>query len=443
MKLPSSINDWYRTKFEAFAKTLNGEASADIHDARKSAIARFVELGFPSTHQEDWKYTDVSPIAKINFKPILHYDSDGLTKKEVDKFSFRNLECHLLAFVNGHFSQEFSSIGPLPGGVHIGSLAAAVKQNDALVQQHLTRHAQFGNNSFTALSTAFLRDGAYIVIPGSIVLDRPIHLLFISTGVQDAFVSFPRSLIVAGRGSQVAVLENFVSMKDNVYFTSSVSEIVLGENAVVEYDKLQIESDRAFHVGGMFIQQERNSSFTSNTISLSGSLIRNDVNVVLDGEGAEATLNGLYLGTGSQLIDNHTTIDHAKPHCPSHELYKGILAEKSKGVFNGKIKVRKDAQKTDAKQTNKNLILSEDASIDTKPQLEIFANDVKCTHGATIGQLDEEQVFYLRSRGVEERSARDILTFAFASEIIERIRVEPLRGQLEQMIRERLSKARM
>jgi Fe-S cluster assembly protein SufD len=310
------------------------------------------------------------------------------------------------------------------------------------VQQYLTRYAPYESNAFTALNTAFLQDGAFVSVPGGALLEIPVHILFVSTGMEAEFISSPRNLIVAERNSQVSIIESHVSLSDNVYFTNSVSEIVLGENAVVEYDKLQIESSRAYHIGSTHIQQERSSNFTSNAISLGGLLVRNNVSVVLDGEGAEATLNGLYLGTGVQHIDNHTTIDHAKPRCPSHELYKGILSGKSRGVFNGKIKVRKDAQKTDAKQTNKNLILSDEASVDTKPQLEIFANDVKCTHGATIGQLDEEAIFYLRSRGVDVDRARDLLIYAFASDVVDRIKVEPLRDLLHEMIHARLEKER-
>ncbi len=442
-KKPSStVRDWYLSNFERFEKSLNGEASSFIHDIRKSAIARFAEVGFPTTRDEEWKYTDVSPLTKVNFTPILQQNLGGISKNDIAPFTFNNLPSHRLVFVNGHFSKELSSVGVVPKGVKLGSLAEAVKSNDNVVKEHLTRHIHFSSNGFTALNAAFFYDGAFVVIPKGTILDLPIHLLFISSGFETEFVSFPRNLIVAEPNSQAAIIESYVSVKNNIYFTNTVSEIVLGENAIVEHDKLQIESNRAFHIGTTQIYQERSSNFISNAISLGGLLVRNNIMPILDGEGAEATLNGLYLGTGSQHIDNHTVIDHAKPHCPSHELYKGILAGKSKGVFNGKIMVRKDAQKTDAKQTNKNLILSDDASVDTKPQLEIYANDVKCTHGATIGQLDEEAVFYLRSRGLDVDKAKDILIYAFASDVIDRIKVEPLRDLLHQMIHDRLEEGR-
>ncbi|HTK83265.1 MAG TPA: Fe-S cluster assembly protein SufD [Bacteroidota bacterium] len=438
----SPATAWYVASFESFAKSLNGESASFAHDLRKSAIAEFEKLGFPTTRDEEWKYTDVSPIAKLKFTPVVSHKVNGVTAKDIEPFTLDNLSCHRVVFVNGHFSKELSQIGSLPAGVRICSLAEAVRNNDEQVKKHLARHVEAGANAFIALGTAFLYDGLYMAVPKNIVLDLPVHLVFLSSGLETEFAVFPRNLIVVDDNSQCAIIESHVSLKNNVYFTNAIAEVVLGSNAIVEYDKLQLESERAFHISNLSVSQDRSSSFTSNAISLGGSLVRNNVLVVLGGEGAEATLNGLYLGTGKQHIDNHTTIDHARPHCPSHELYKGILSGKSKGVFNGKIKVRQEAQKTDAKQTNKNLILSDEASVDTKPQLEIFANDVKCTHGATIGQLDEEAIFYLRSRGVGIENARDMLIYAFASDVIDRIKVEPLRELLHEMIHDRLEKGR-
>ncbi len=369
--------NWYLSNFELFEKSLNGEAVSRIHAIRKAAIARFTELGFPTTHDEEWKYTDVSPLAKVPFKPILGYKPNGVTIKEIERFTFGNPHWNRIVFINGHFSEELSSISSLPIGVRVGSLAAAMNSNSKVLEQHLAKYARYDDNAFTALSTAFLKDGACVFIPDGIILRNPIHLLFISTGLDTEFISHPRNLIVAGKSSQASIIESYMSLANNIYFTNSVTEIVVGENAVVEHEKLQIESDRAFHIGTTHVHQGRNSSSTHNSLSFGGGLVRNNVTVVLDGDGGESVLNGLYLGTDKQHIDNHTTIDHAKPHCNSREFYKGILNGKSRGVFNGKIIVRKDAQKTDAKQTNKNLVLSDDAGIDTKPQLEIFANDVK------------------------------------------------------------------
>jgi Fe-S cluster assembly protein SufD len=287
-----------------------------------------------------------------------------------------------------------------------------------------------------------MRNGAFVYIPDGVVVDEPIHLLYVSTGNESSFISTPRNLIIAGKNSQVSIVESYVSLAGVPYLTNTVTEMVAGERSLIEHDKLQDESLNAFHVGTTHFQQSTGSNVVSNSIALGGSIVRNNVTSVLAGEGIECTLNGLSLATGQQLVDNHTAIDHAKPNCVSHELYKSVLDGKSRGVFNGKIFVRKDAQKTDAKQTNKTLLLSDDATMDTKPQLEIFADDVKCTHGATVGQLDEEQVFYLRSRGMALDTARDILTVAFASDVVSRIHVDPLREELDAIMQKRLRKGR-
>lgn len=428
----------YISHFEAFEKNLNGQASSKIHALRKAAIARFAEIGFPTTRNEEWKYTDISPLIDTEFIPVLRFRADGITTNDISRLPLSNISPGRLVFVNGHFSKELSVLSSLPEGVKAGGLAAAIQRGSEFVAQHLTRYARYEENAFTALSTAFLQDGAYIVVPDGTIVSDPIHLLFVSTDLESEFVSYPRNLIVLGKNSEASIVETYIGLARKPYFTNAVTEIALGENAVLEHEKIQLEGERAFHMAAIHVHQERNSHYTSNSISFGGKLVRNTIAPVLDGEGAEATLNGLYLGTGDQLIDNHTTIDHAKPHCPSHELYKGILAGKSRGVFNGKIIVRKDAQKTDAKQTNKNLILSAGATIDTKPQLEIFANDVKCTHGATIGQLDDEALFYMRSRGVGLDQARNMLIHAFASDVVDRIRIESMRDALQTMLRDRL-----
>jgi Fe-S cluster assembly protein SufD len=282
-----------------------------------------------------------------------------------------------------------------------------------------------------------LEDGAFIRIAKGVVLDAPIYLTFLSMPGQDPTVAHPRNVIVAGADSQAAIIETYLGCGEQPYFTNPVTELVAGENAVIDHYKLQTESEQAFHVATLQAQLGRGTNFRSHSISLGGALVRNDVNAVLS-EGAECTLNGLYLAAGEQHIDNHTCIDHAKPHGTSHELYKGILDGRSTAVFNGKILVRKDAQKTDAKQTNKNLVLSEESVINTKPELQIHADDVRCTHGATIGQLDAEAIFYLQSRGIGRADARNLLIYAFARDIVDRIKVEPLREQLEQMLMEKL-----
>ena len=441
--MTQALRDWYQTRFAIFEKGLNGEARHPLHAVRKAAIQRFGEMGFPTTRDEEWRFTNVAPIGKQEFTPVLRYDGQGISRSDIQRFTFGGVTPRKLVFVNGHYAPELSSLAALPEGVKVGSLREFLRTEGDLVSRYLSKHVRFDENAFTALNTAFLLDGAFISVPDGVVLEDAIHLLFVASELETPFLSAPRNLIVAGNRSGVSVVESYVGLGANVYLTSAVTEFIVGEHAVVEHDKLQMEGVRAYHVGTTHVHQSGHSTVTSNAIALGGRICRNNVTAVLDGEGSECTLNGLSVATGEQLIDNHTTIDHAKPNCASHELYKAILDGQSRGVFNGKIFVRKDAQKTDAKQTNKTLVLSDEATIDTKPQLEIFADDVKCTHGATVGQLDEDQVFYLRSRGLDEITARDILTFAFATDVINRVHVDPLRDQLDAMLRQRLRQGRV
>lgn len=436
-------NDWYLSRFTAFEESLNGESSSPVHAIRRAAIQRFGELGFPTTRHEEWRFTNIAPIARESFQPVLRHVPGRVTQTDIERFLFKKYACHLLVFVNGQYAPELSSVGKLPAGVRVGSLSVMLKSDGDLVGPYLARYAEFRGNAFTALNTAFMNDGAFIHVPEGVAVNNPIYLLFVAVGETSAFVAQPRNLVVLGRNSRVSIVERYSAIASDAYFTNTVTEMLVGEGAVVEHDKLQDESIEAFHVSSYHIHQDAGSNFTSNSISLGGAIVRNNITAVLDAEGIECTLNGLSLGTGKQLVDNHTAIDHAKPRCASHELYKSILDGNARGVFNGKIFVRKDAQKTDAKQTNKTLLLSDQATIDTKPQLEIFADDVKCTHGATVGQLDEEQLFYLRSRGLAQSEARDILTFAFVSDVIERIHVDPLRKQLDIMLHAQLQRGRV
>ncbi len=396
-----------------------------VHEIRKAAMERFLTSGFPTTQDEEWRFTSVAAIPKHPFKPAAAAGAVALEHPLAD------LDPPRLVFVNGYFQDELSV---LPRGIDVANLAAVIEGEHAVVRQHLTRYARYKDHAFVALNTAFLEDGAFIGIPKGTVLEKPLHVVFVTAHSGQPAVSHPRNLIVVGRDAQVSVVETYLGLSNEPYFTNAVTEIVAGENAIVEHYKLQQEQEQAFHIATLQIYQERASSFTSHSISLGGGLVRNDVNVVLDGEGAESTLNGLYIGKGAQHVDNHTTIDHARPHCNSREIYKGILDGKASAVFNGKIVVRKGAQKTDAKQTNKNLLLSEDATINTKPQLEIYADDVKCTHGATIGQLGEELVFYLRSRGISHEAARALLTYAFAKDVTDKMKVEPIRAKLDELL---------
>ena len=405
---------------------------------RKAAMASFAETGFPTTNDEDWRFTNVAPIAKRSFTPVTKYSRGNLTAADIRKYSFTTLEASRLVFVNGLFSAEFSSIRPQPDGIKISSLAAALKTDSALVEKYLGRHVHEEAGAFASLNTAFFQDGAFIYVPAGNTVVEPVHLLFITTAENAGTTTFPRNLIVAEKGSRLTVLESHVAGGTGAYFTDAVNEIVIGENAVVEHCKLQDESPEAFHLAAIHAHLSRNCNFIAHSIATGARLSRNNIRTRLADEGIECVLNGLYLTRDEQLADHHMVVDHAKPHCNSHEYYNGILDGKSKGVFHGRILVRPDAQKTDAKQTNKNLLLSDDATIDTKPQLEIYADDVKCTHGATIGQLNEESIFYLRARGIGLDTARRMLIHAFAGEIIDRIRHTATREEMDKIVWDRL-----
>ncbi|MEI8371205.1 MAG: Fe-S cluster assembly protein SufD [Planctomycetota bacterium] len=421
-------NNAYPGEFSRIEKELAKVGSPALLRQRKAAIARFGEVGFPTTHDEEWRFTDVAPIAKAPL--ALPEIEDGVPPPEA-RSSLAG-DGYRLSFVNGYrpvFEQQGAK---LPTGVIVASLAEALVKHKDLVEPHLAHHARVDGSAFTALNTAFFRDGAFVHIPKGVVVSAPIHLQFLAT--TRPFAWQRRTLIVAGENSQATIVEGYDGADGNAYFTNAVTEVVALPGAVLDHYKVQREGKSAFHVGTMQVTMQRGSTFTSHGIALGGGLVRNDANAVLDAEGCTCTLNGLYLASGQQLIDNHTRIDHAKPNCVSHELYKGILDGKARGVFNGKIYVHPNAQKTDAKQTNKTLLLSDDAVINTKPQLEIYADDVKCMHGATIGPLDADSIFYLRSRGIGLAEARCLLTFAFANDIIRRIQVAPIRAQLEDVL---------
>ncbi len=392
---------------------------------RRTASERFAGLGYPTSRLEDWKFTNVGPIANTDFHPAPPVSD--LRPESLASLPFGDLGCSRLVFVNGQFVPRLSS---LPQEVRAGSLAEALPA----LEPHLGRYARFEDQAFVALNTASLNDGAFVEVPKGVVLDKPIQLLFVTVTNAVPVKTQPRSLILVGRGAQASFIETYLSLGESLHFTNAVTELVLSENAVVEHSKLQLENPQSFHIGTVQARQDRSSSLVCHNMALGGALLRNDVNSVLDAEGAECWLQGLYVAGGKQHVDNHTTLDHAKPHCSSRELYKGILDGRASAVFNGKIIVRKDAQKTDSKQTNKNLLLSEDATINTKPQLEIHADDVKCTHGATIGQLGEEALFYLRSRGIPLPDARAMLTYAFAGDLLGRVQYEPLRAGLDHLL---------
>ncbi|HXW05173.1 MAG TPA: Fe-S cluster assembly protein SufD [Vicinamibacterales bacterium] len=408
-----------------------------LEDLRARGAERFATLGFPTTRDEEWRFTSVAPIAATEFVPA---PERRLTESALEGYLYSEA-AHRVVVVNGRFSPELSRTGGLPAGVRIGSLGSAIAEQADEVARYFGRLATFNTRAFVALNTAFAHDGACVFVPPGVVVDEPVQLLFVSdAGGDGPVVAHPRVLVVASERTQIRIAETYVGVPGQVYLTNAVSEIFLGEHAVLDHYKVQEESVQAFHIGSLDAHLSRSSTFSSHSFALGARIVRNDANAILDGEGAECTLNGLYLADGDRLVDNHTMIDHAKAHCPSHEVYKGILGGRARAVFNGKIVVRQDAQKTNAKQTNRALLLSDNASINTKPQLEIFADDVKCTHGAAIGQIDEDALFYLRARGLTFFEARDLLIHAFAGEILDRVQIEPLRHALEQELYAQLAR---
>jgi Fe-S cluster assembly protein SufD len=405
-----------------------------LAEIRRLGMDRFRTMGFPTIHDEAWRDTSVAPIRKVPFQPAVHEEPSG-ERTHLTPLPRENGV--RLVFINGRHSRALSSSGTRPASLQVASLKDVLAQDPESAKPHLAKIARDGN-AFAAVNAAFLEDGAFVRIPARTAVGHPIHLVFVSEPLHGPTVSHPRNLVIAEAGSQAHIVETYIGSPGELYLTNAVTEIVLGQGAVVDFSKLERESDAAFHVATTEVSQGRDSSFTSHSISLGGALARNDLNVRLDGEGAGCTLNGLFIGSGTQHLDNHTLIDHAKPHGTSRELYKGIMSGQSRGVFNGKIIVRPAAQKTDAMQTNKNLLLSREALVNSKPALEIFADDVKCRHGSTIGQLDDAAMFYLRSRGIGEQEARALLVYAFASDVVSRIRVGPLRSFVEAQLGLRL-----
>ena len=405
---------------------------------RKAGIASFTEQGFPTLQHEDWRFTNVAPIAKLPFNPVFEAMDGAATREAVNRAAFAGLSGSRLVFIDGHFSGNLSSLRPQPAGVRIVNLATALERDADLVEKHLGCYAQTGDNAFAALNQAFFLDGAFIYVPAGVVVAESVQLIFISSAKQTGAAVHPRNLIIAEANSKITVIESYLSAGEAPGLTNAVTELVAGAGAAVELLKLQDEAAEAFHVATIQGQFGRDSKVNVHSFALGARLSRNNIRAKLAGEGLECVLNGLYLTKNEQLADHHMIVEHAEPRCASHEYFNGILDDKSKGVFHGRIYVHQIAQKTDAKQTNKNLLLSDDATVDTKPQLEIYADDVKCTHGATVGQLNEESIFYLRSRGLGADTARRMLIHAFAGEIIERVRCEPAREELDRIVWDRL-----
>jgi len=425
----------YLAGFGEFEKLAAGRDLPWLHALRGDGFARFCEAGFPTTREEDWRFTSVAAIAQGSF-PLARPGAMP-SPSQLEGWRMKDAACELV-FVGGRFAPALSRMPELPAGVQAGSLAAQIAENPASLEPFLGRYLDFRRDAFCALNTAFLEDGAYVRIGRGAVLERPVHLLFVSLAGAEPQMSNPRNLVVAEENSQAAIVEDYVSLGPSADFCNTATELVAGDNAVVSHYLLEREDTQAFNFSTLRIEQGRDSSVASHSLLLGGAIVRNNVHAVLAGQGGECLINGLFAGYGRQHLDNYMRVEHARPHCSSRQFYNGILGDHARGVFHGRIIVHPDAQKTDAKQTNRNLLLSDDAQIDTKPQLEIYADDVKCTHGATIGQIEPDALFYLRSRGLDEQAARRMLLLAFASECLDRMREESVRGHVDAMIRQGL-----
>lgn len=403
-----------------------------IRSLRRDAFIRFCEVGFPTIKDEDWRFTSVASISSESFSRP-ESGRTSLTLEDVQPFMIPGAAC-VLVFVDGRFRAELSATEPLLTGVVAGSLTDAIANSPAMLETHLGRYLNIQRDAFCSLNTALFEDGAYVRIARGTVLEAPVHLLFMSTAAGIPGMAHPRNLLVAESDTQVNLVEEHVSLGSGVFFSNVVTELLAAENAVVSHHMIERESRNTLHVSTLRVQQDRNANVSSHSVLIGGALVRNNVHPVLAGEGGECLINGLFLGDDRQHMDNYMLVEHASPHCNSRQFYNGILDGHAHGVFHGRIIVHQDAQKTNAKQTNRNLLLSDSAQIDTKPQLEIYADDVRCTHGATIGQIDEGALFYLRSRGIDEQAARGLLLFAFAGECLGRIKSGPIRKHIEQIV---------
>jgi len=403
------------------------QAPAWVRERREQASRRFAEVGFPNTRQEDWRFTNVAPIADARFAL-----ANGAFAQAASLIAGVKVPGALtLAIVNGRFAAGLSDLSAMPKGVRIAGLRDGARDGTDGLEQHLAKVFSVDTHPFAALNTAHLDDGVAIFVTSGAAIETPIHIVTVTGGDGKPVTAHPRVLVVAGANSQARIAQTFIGAADSVYFNNAVAEVVVGEGAIVEFYTDQRESLQAYHIANIQAHVAAKGVFASHAFSIGARIQRHDIGIGLKGEGADCTMNGVYLADGERLLDTHTSLDHAMPHCTSHEVYKGILAGKAKAVFNGRIIVRIDAQKTDAKQTNRALLLSDDATINSNPQLEIFADDVKCTHGAAVGQLDEEAMFYLQARGLTRAEARDMLLHAFAGEVLEGLKIPALREQIE------------
>jgi Fe-S cluster assembly protein SufD len=431
------MKDHYLAEFESLEREGALRSPSWLAPLRRRAIDHFAERGFPTTRDEDWRYTNLAALAVTPFRLVAPSpDGDGVSAATLEQLALVGAEWPRLVFLDGRYSPKLSTARPLPGDGRAASLAEAMITDGELVERHLARHAGWDGNVFAALSTAFVQDGAFVYLPAEARSEAPIELVFLAT--MPGVVAHPRTVIVADPHSRLTVVERYVGLTDEAYFTNAVTEIVAGPGAVVDHHVLQEQGPQAFHVATLHAALERDAAFSTCGATFGGRLSRTTLALAFAGEGARGAVNGLYVVGGRQHVDNHVTVDHAVPRCASRQLFKGVLDGTSRAVFNGRVIVRPNAQKTDATQTNKHLLLSDGVEVDSKPQLEIFADDVKCIHGAAEGQLAPDALFYLKSRGIGEETARALLTYGFVREVLERVAVEPLRAYLDRLLMARL-----
>lgn len=408
-----------------------GAPAAWLEARRDAAFESFRKRGIPTTKSEAWRATSLLPLTKTRFETAPALSDAALTPEQFERLTFEPWDCTHLVFLNGRFAPGLSRIGRLPDGVRLSSLAEAATADRGHVEPHLGRLADGRERALTDLNTALMDDGLFLHVPRGTLVPEPIHVLFVARSEGAPSMSHPRNLIVVEDGAQASVIESYAGLEGGVTFTNAVTEIVTGDNAVLQHVRLERERPEAIHIGQVEASLGRSAALSQQAVSLGGGLVRQDIAAILEGEGADCTLDGLYVLAGTQHCDSHTIVDHARPRGTSRQLYKGVLDGHARGIFDGTVVVRPDAQKTDARQVNRNLLLSEDALADSKPTLQIHADDVKCSHAATIGQIEEEALFYLRSRALSEETARSLLIRAFIADVLGRIRIEPVRAGLE------------
>jgi Fe-S cluster assembly protein SufD len=430
----------YREYFDRFESTLNGESGTPLHGLRREAIGTVERLGFPTLKQEDWRFTNIGPLLDTDFIPATPVAGALPQRSELQPFLAGLTDALTMVFLDGSYVSALSTVDTLPDGLTVRSLADMTELDSAL-PGGMDADISDGTQAFPALNAAFLLDGAYIRLRRGIACDRVVHLLVLSSATDTPLLIQPRIHIAVEAGASLRVVEQYASLGSGAHFTNAAVSVEVASNAVLEHVVVQQENTQAFHIGMTHARVARDGRYSNRYFGFGGALTRNNITAVFDGENAEAVLEGLYLPTGTQHMDHFTIIDHAQPHCESHELYKGILGDSTRAVFSGRIIVRQDAQKTNAKQSNNNLLLSDDAKVNTKPQLEIYADDVKCTHGATVGRLSDDALFYLRSRGIDAGQARSILAHAFAAELVDRVTIESMHDSLNALINARLNRS--